>query len=458
MNPIMRKSGLTPDQLMRRQLYSLLKPRAQDDGINILGNCFLTDETSELVKIIRQTGRPLRDITVCKTYEDYQKWPRRRFTSFLQSPRKGGRRGALEPARRNVFVSVPEPYGKNHPEEPANALRGARNKLDLSEDEARAEAALLHAKKLLGETEIAIDYTATPAPMSLARCLLEHGFRVTRIYADSIAADDQEDFRWLQEHAPDIELYATVQVKLRVLARETEKPTLAIGQKAAYFTGTKHFVNIVEGGGMYGFRRASPLGGADGGSVQNRTGRARFYPAKRIEGVTAAYETDASLSLNHTADASGVCSALFELGGMTVMHDASGCNSTYNTHDEPRWYDMDSLVYISGLSELEAVMGDDEKLISDVSDAARQLHPRFIALAGTPIPMITGCDLPAIAREVEGRTKFRPSPCRVMASGPTLRARGRRCGSMRSDSSQAGPEKRKKHRQYFRCDAAGFFR
>lgn len=116
-------------------------------------------------------------------------------------------------------------------------------------------------------------------------------------------------------------------------------------------------------------------------------------------------QTQAFLS-TYTADVSGVCSALFELGGMTVMHDASGCNSTYNTHDEPRWYDMDSLVYISGLSELEAVMGDDEKLISDVSDAARQLHPRFIALAGTPIPMITGCDLPAIAREVEGRTNI----------------------------------------------------
>ncbi len=114
-------------------------------------------------------------------------------------------------------------------------------------------------------------------------------------------------------------------------------------------------------------------------------------------------QTQAFLS-TYTADVSGVCSALFELGGMTVMHDASGCNSTYNTHDEPRWYDMDSLVYISGLSELEAVMGDDEKLIADVVDAARQLHPRFIALAGTPIPMITGCDLPAIAREIEART------------------------------------------------------
>ena len=48
----------------------------------------------------------------------------------------------------------------------------------------------------------------------------------------------------------------------------------------------------------------------------------------------------------YSADISGVCSALYELGGMTVMHDASGCNSTYTTHDEPRWYSMDSMVYI----------------------------------------------------------------------------------------------------------------
>ena len=36
----------------------------------------------------------------------------------------------------------------------------------------------------------------------------------------------------------------------------------------------------------------------------------------------------------YTSDVSGVCSALYELGGMVVMHDPSGCNSTYNTHDE----------------------------------------------------------------------------------------------------------------------------
>ena len=106
----------------------------------------------------------------------------------------------------------------------------------------------------------------------------------------------------------------------------------------------------------------------------------------------------------YSADVFGVCSALYELGGMCVMHDASGCNSTYSTHDEPRWYDIDSMVYISALSEMEALMGDDEKLISDIARAASELHPKFIAIAGTPIPTMTGFDFRAVAALIEQRT------------------------------------------------------
>ena len=106
----------------------------------------------------------------------------------------------------------------------------------------------------------------------------------------------------------------------------------------------------------------------------------------------------------YSADVFGVCSALFELGGMVIMHDASGCNSTYTTHDEPRWYDMESMVYISGLSEMEAIMGDDEKLIADIAAAAEALAPKFIAVAGTPIPTMTGFDFDAVAELIEERT------------------------------------------------------
>lgn len=112
----------------------------------------------------------------------------------------------------------------------------------------------------------------------------------------------------------------------------------------------------------------------------------------------------ASFISTYSADVFGVASALYELGGMTIMHDASGCNSTYNTHDEPRWYDIDSMVYISGLSEMEAVMGDDGKLIDDIVQAAGELSPKFIALAGTPIPMMIGTDYKAVASVIEKKT------------------------------------------------------
>ena len=108
----------------------------------------------------------------------------------------------------------------------------------------------------------------------------------------------------------------------------------------------------------------------------------------------------------YTADVSGVCSALYELGGMVVIHDPSGCNSTYNTHDEPRWYDMDSLIFISGLSQMDAIMGNDDKFINDIVRAAKELKPRFIAMVRTPIPLMTGTDFEGIARVIEKQTQI----------------------------------------------------
>ena len=112
----------------------------------------------------------------------------------------------------------------------------------------------------------------------------------------------------------------------------------------------------------------------------------------------------AGLISTYSSDEFGICSALYELGGMVVMHDASGCNSTYTTHDEPRWYDIDSMIFISAISEMEAIMGDDEKLIRDILTTAEKLHPEFIAIVGAPIPYMIGTDLEAIAMIVEAET------------------------------------------------------
>ena len=49
---------------------------------------------------------------------------------------------------------------------------------------------------------------------------------------------------------------------MRVRTRCSENKILAIVQKAAWFTGSRNFVNMVQGGGLYGFdgiRRTAQL-------------------------------------------------------------------------------------------------------------------------------------------------------------------------------------------------------
>lgn len=110
----------------------------------------------------------------------------------------------------------------------------------------------------------------------------------------------------------------------------------------------------------------------------------------------------------YSGDTFGVCSALYELGGMIVMHDASGCNSTYTTHDEPRWYHSDSMVFISGLTEMDAILGNDDQIEKDMISAINDYHPTFSAIAGTPIPMMNGFDYEAVAIRIEQETGI---PC-----------------------------------------------
>ena len=126
-------------------------------------------------------------------------------------------------------------------------------------------------------------------------------------------------------------------------------------------------------------------------------------------------------------DVSGIASALYELGGMVVIHDPSGCNSTYNTHDEIRWYDQESYIFISGLNMRDAVLGNDQKLVDDIVEAAEELEPkpRFIAICNSPVPYLNGTDFLGICRLVERRTGIRTFYVRSDGMHDYVRGAGR---------------------------------
>lgn len=103
-------------------------------------------------------------------------------------------------------------------------------------------------------------------------------------------------------------------------------------------------------------------------------------------------------------DYSGVCSAMFDLGGICVIHDASGCTGNYTGYDEPRWYGSSSKIFCSAIREIDAVLGRDDKLIDNIIKAGEEIHPTMYTVIGSPVPMVIGSDMKGIAHELETRS------------------------------------------------------
>lgn len=255
MNPIMRKSGLTPDQTMRKQMYGLLKevPR-NPKAVNILGNDLPTEANSEIFTLLREAGATVRDITACTSYTQFQEMAEASLY-LTYNPAACAGADALEARLGGKHLYLPLSYNFEQIASTLNKLCKALALPARSWDRERKEAeqALLHAKEVIGDTPIEVDYTLTFKPASLVRCLIEHGFHVKTLYVDSFSWEEKADFDWLKANAPQLLLAPTVHASMRFEKRERADKVLALGQKAAYFAGTPYFVNVIENGGMYGF-------------------------------------------------------------------------------------------------------------------------------------------------------------------------------------------------------------
>ena len=255
MNPIMRKSGLTPDQIMRSRLYMLLKEREKNEhAVAIIGNDLPTRESSELLEILKEARLKIHEITSCNTYEEYQEMAEAgAYISYNPAAIAGGE--MLSERLGGTHFYVPFSFDYEAIDEGFKKLGQALNIEipDFSDKRAACDQAKQETYALVGNTPITIDYTYCTRPLGLAKMLLDAGFSVEKVYVDTIIGEEKADFEYLQKHYPELLLYPTVHSGMRFMANREVGNGLSIGQKAAYFENNNHFVNVVEGGGMLGY-------------------------------------------------------------------------------------------------------------------------------------------------------------------------------------------------------------
>ena len=266
MDPIMQKTGLTPDQKLRKAMYDPLKVQKADPHIvTLLGHNFPLDETSDIKRFLKKCGCELREITTCDTWDKYEKLGEANiFLSIYPTAKYGAQTLAKRLGREHIYMPASFDYEEIKQQmelleekvisECVKTEKDIWNRDAWFEKEiAACEESVAQAHSIIGDTPIVIDYLMHPRPLGLAKYLLEHGFCVEAVYLDGVSPEEERAFYWLREHAPELELRATIQPKMRLLPRNHEGKVLALGQKAAWFTQSPYFVNVVEGAGWYGF-------------------------------------------------------------------------------------------------------------------------------------------------------------------------------------------------------------
>lgn len=264
MDPIMQKTGPTPDQKLRLAMYDAVPEREADPRcVTVLGSDFALDEGADICRLLKKNGIRLRETPACETWEDYQKLGE---GSLILNGYPAGKFGTEKQARRlgRPFLYLPGSFDYEEIQEQEEKLLGMLEQqnnrktgeikgLDIEKEIRECEEALSHAHQIIGDTPIAVDYLFHPRPLGLTKLLLTHKFQVQSVFLDSISPEEKEVFFWLKENYPELKLISTVRPEMRVRTRQQSEKILAIGQKAAWFTGSRNFVNMVQGGGLWGF-------------------------------------------------------------------------------------------------------------------------------------------------------------------------------------------------------------
>lgn len=258
MDPIMRRTNPVVPALWR-QMHRVLKPSAHRNRkqVNYIGNCFPHAEYCDLTALLQDSGIRVLEANHCGDYDE--------FLSMADSACNFVFHTTGVKAAKDMKIRLGQEYLKLRPGysyaefdedlRAAAALAGipAPSAESLDEQKRRTEADVFRTQELLGDTPLAIDYTAVDGPLEFALYLLNHGFQVESVFVDAIT-ERQEIFDTLRRAKPDLRIYESYGWNIRQMPRGHDGKIVCAGQKAAYFMDSDYFVNEVENEGMYGYR------------------------------------------------------------------------------------------------------------------------------------------------------------------------------------------------------------
>lgn len=260
MDPISRKR-IPPDVRLRKEMYEVVDvlPPIPQTVIDV-GSDYPLEDDADIVRALEGSCWEIRSIHDTKTYDEFKALG---SASIVICTFPGGDKGARALAKRlgRPYYYLPKTLNMDEIEDQINGFERALGlrRLDHFLDRGITYQAFEDIARKLKDFHVEIDAQFHPRPVSVARLLAEFGMQVDVVYADVVAPEEAADLTWLSEHSPATQVAPMVAPTMRTQTRHRDWPVIALGQRAAYFSGTTHFVNMVEGAGLWGYAGARKL-------------------------------------------------------------------------------------------------------------------------------------------------------------------------------------------------------
>lgn len=262
MDCVRQKEGPTPDMKLRLAEYEPIEPLPPQQGrVNILGCDVPYEKDSQLISLLTSRGCTVRQLQDCRTYEEFLSLGDAMVNvCTYPNAQEGIRR--LSDRMNCSCLYLPPAVSYEEIRQQIGQLSDACG-LDpvseawLTEEERLCEESLHHLAEALKEKRVAVDYTAHQRPLGITRLLITHGINVKCVYLDAILEEEREAFEWLKVNVPALPLISTILPPMVHLGRDQiadDGNVIAFGQKAAWYEQTGHFVNMIEGGGLWGYQ------------------------------------------------------------------------------------------------------------------------------------------------------------------------------------------------------------
>lgn len=254
MNPFKMDTKIPPAVGLQLSMYHLFdKNLPKLNQINMIGNNAYVDEKCELFSLLKEAGYQIKHVGRCSSFEDYMSMQQSKLNLVLHPCAK------MAAERMQELAGIPFQLSFNtyDPDEIETYYRSLEEKLDIemsyfNDAKEKAIQAIKHAKEIVGDAPVVIDYQSVLKPFSLAKVLVEYGFNVKMIFCDGVAEFEKPKCEWLLEKVPDIQILSAVHPD-SVKFEHKMPDCLCIGFSGGYLTKSVHVVDLMEDEYLYGF-------------------------------------------------------------------------------------------------------------------------------------------------------------------------------------------------------------